>query len=1469
MALDVKIQQKINAYRQTHPKVKMSDEQIVSILVKNGEIVLTEDQKRSLFTNNSKHNDNIGLKLEKTAKKPNPEKTIYLQSGRKVVYSKLSNGKTVMKYYGADGNRINPDYFKKVEGQISISADGNSYTVTKNGKKQTLKAKNPTQGAIDQNIAKLNNQEKALNKAKKEQGWIGKGWDWFKNKTGIGDGSNKAQQQINAERKLLKQIKTGKISKKDFKETTGLDYTKENLAKFQKGELSQAETKINGYKEGQDMATDMVGDMVSGIAAVGIYTVAVAAAPVTGGASLLVGFGLATASGAAIKVGIKALDTVGTDKKYTLKDLKHDAATGAFSGGLAPVTAGLGGAVGKTVATKFGVQAIKTVGKEVAEEAAKGGVKSTLKAALANPAGYEYVGGTFAKRTASMAAEMATDGALGGAIDGGFRAGLDSDWDAETMLDGAIEGGVGGALFAPVIGGGMKALGKGAQKAFGKDNVKIDANGKKVADETPTVPEAQGTKETSNGNILEGGIKDTELDEVAPFAQRLEKTEKILNTEKEIKRIKTTLSNRVKDKTSTEENVLIQDIINKITPDNFELINTMLADKDISNETIFRILDSCKKPYKIGLLGFMNPVNIPIYLLQHFDLFPNIEMNSKVKSHYAKVLLDNKNVPRDAIAGILQNIDGSNIKLVKAALNNENFDFKHLPAILRNTLFDSGYYANGEKTASSTHVKFAETLINNPDFPQDCIADITFFYGLENVNRAFTKQLCEDSNFPKQQISNLLRNISHERNGAGYLFNTKEPKFKQKLAEKLVADKNCPNEYIADIIGSIDSKQKELFKQLYTDNNIPKSELSSILYLDYGMRKGLKKLNFADKINVLTNSAGVSDTTLKYLEKYNIKKSNIDSLVDNISMEMGLKKENIPISEISRKKLFTNYIANNSNIEETITHLDLNKFKQGIPMKYPRSQFVKDIEALVNNLTPEDKTFILDIFKLNIENGKMEGFPLIPRNNVNIKKELQPIFESIKEKIINFTQKNESKIDNPDLKKILDSVIEGCPEFATVIGKVQHGTHQYTVDVHTLKVLQNTFKDIDYQKLDDESKTVLKFSILLHDIGKKESIVDKMHYETSAKFAVSILDRYKLPARVKSRIIETIYNHHWFEQYNKNEISADVVNAMFRDPKSLQIGMIMAKADLAGVSGDFHFRITKTHNIEDFNEFFDKKKNELLIQQNVRYKNSNMVIDTKFTETSKRKFPTKTVNVKGNNYDVKVLNLTDETLPDDLFGFGFAKGTTRQNTRFLAHFNDRIKGLKVFMALSSSPTTESVQSLSMISLGNSRAYRNQTYGVITDVDMANVAQASNTNIGSGYKKNLRNFAKDLFSFWQVNTYVRDNFINELDKAGINLTTEEYAQLSKKIIDIQYSSQIVRDIKIGDKLIPAKLLRNALNASRDKLFEGSSHSEIVAINPRVKALVARVSSIEECDQDFLELATENNLPIVLIGHNGQH
>ena len=40
--------------------------------------------------------------------------------------------------------------------------------------------------------------------------------------------------------------------------------------------------------------------------------------------------------------------------------------------------------------------------------------------------------------------------------------------------------------------------------------------------------------------------------------------------------------------------------------------------------------------------------------------------------------------------------------------------------------------------------------------------------------------------------------------------------------------------------------------------------------------------------------------------------------------------------------------------------------------------------------------------------------------------------------------------------------------------------------------------------------------------------------------------------------------------------------------------------------------------------------------------------------------------------------------------------------------------------------------------------------------------------------------------------------------------------------------------------------------------------IPMLNPRVKALVAKASSIKECSSEFLEMASEYNLPILLIG-----
>lgn len=426
------------------------------------------------------------------------------------------------KYYGADGTQLKPEYFKKVEGNISISSEGTSYTLTKNGKKsKPIKAKDARLGVVDQNIVKLNNQEKRLKKTKKEQGFIGKGWDWLKNKTGIGDSSDKAQMQINAERDMLKQLRqpNAKIDQKQFEKITGQKYTKANLEKFKKGEFSQASQKVAGYQEGQEMAVDVVTDVAAGAASFTIYTLSIAAAPFTGGGSIALGGALAAGTGALVKTSVKYADAVSGGRKYTLNDAKKDASTGAVSGLLAPITAGAGGAIGKTVATKLGLQTIKTVGQEIGEDVVENSFKQTLKTSLMSPGAFKYVGEGTGKKILAYSSEVVTDGALNGGIDNGFRTAVNGG----SLLDVAKASGE-GALFAPLVGLGMKGTGLVLSRGIGK---KFVTHGKEVIENKRILLKqkmAQGNKvlQNSNTSIPKGALR-------APSSKFAETDEAFIN----------------------------------------------------------------------------------------------------------------------------------------------------------------------------------------------------------------------------------------------------------------------------------------------------------------------------------------------------------------------------------------------------------------------------------------------------------------------------------------------------------------------------------------------------------------------------------------------------------------------------------------------------------------------------------------------------------------------------------------------------------------------------------------------------------------------------------------------------------------------------------------------------------------------------------------------------------------------------
>ena len=311
---------------------------------------------------------------------------------------------------------------------------------------------------LENKLQELHKLQENLNKIKNEQGFIGKSWNWIKNKINIGDSYNKAETQIKLEAELINYIINNKEIdenfKNKFKEVTSFEFTNENFEKFKNGELLKSEEKVNAYKQGQDASTDTVADIISGITSFGIYGLSLAAAPFTGGASMAVGVVVASITGATIKSGIKAIEAYSGNKKYTKEEFKKDLFTGGINGILAPITGGIGGAVYKTVGKALGLKvATKAIGQQASKQLVKSATKSTAQKAFSETL----------KRATAYTASSATSGATWGALNNGAiniyeQVQSGEEFDTNEVLNSMVEGAAVGAMTGVVTGAGAKGL---------------------------------------------------------------------------------------------------------------------------------------------------------------------------------------------------------------------------------------------------------------------------------------------------------------------------------------------------------------------------------------------------------------------------------------------------------------------------------------------------------------------------------------------------------------------------------------------------------------------------------------------------------------------------------------------------------------------------------------------------------------------------------------------------------------------------------------------------------------------------------------------------------------------------------------------------------------------------------------------------------------------------------------------------
>lgn len=276
--------------------------------------------------------------------------------------------------------------------------------------------------------------------------------------------------------------------------------------------------------------------------------------------------------------------------------------------------------------------------------------------------------------------------------------------------------------------------------------------------------------------------------------------------------------------------------------------------------------------------------------------------------------------------------------------------------------------------------------------------------------------------------------------------------------------------------------------------------------------------------------------------------------------------------------------------ENLIKNFNFSQFgKNGIPLKYSRAKFLEDIKKCLLGLSEKEQNLILDYFEITFTEKGVDGIPLIrPVSNI-FSGECKTSADMILNHIENFLIYNETTFADIEMKEMFDEFIKIIPEFISLCGKLQHKTHDYSVDIHTLKVLQACINDKRYDELCDEDKTVLKIAVLLHDTGKKEGIITRGHAIQSAECANNILSRFDFSADFKTRIITTVENHHWFENYNKGEFSAEETSQKFSSLGNYKIAAIIAKSDFSSINDTFHLDIIGCNTNEEFEKYLANK----------------------------------------------------------------------------------------------------------------------------------------------------------------------------------------------------------------------------------------------------------------------------------------
>ena len=448
-----------------------------------------------------------------------------------------------------------------------------------------------------------------------------------------------------------------------------------------------------------------------------------------------------------------------------------------------------------------------------------------------------------------------------------------------------------------------------------------------------------------------------------------------------------------------------------------------------------------------------------------------------------------------------------------------------------------------------------------------------------------------------------------------------------------------------------------------------------------------KECNFKEtnlnRFNIATNSLKIDYLTInRKIETYeNIEKmiflletkypekrfEGIYETYNTLKNDLFPIQKPLPISEEAKQNAIQN-IFKVSDIKEPLTDfettlinsMDLldNYSTDGLPIKYTRKAFLKDLQMICEKDLDAEKIIKT---KLNIDIKKDEQGHFTAYNNIvaitnlNTNNELE---KEIYDCCYKFLYENEVQTEDENLNKYLNYIISAFPEFINLIGKKQHPMHIYSVDIHSLLVLADCFKNNAYKnKLNKDDKITLILSALLHDIGKKEREVDKEHPQTSARLSLGILSKIFPDKTFTNRVFNLISGHDFLEEMSTSKKAWETAQKfafLFRRQNDFEIAKIITEADLKAVN-------------EDYFDMFGPQLNSDRVKDidlNIAFYNSNgnALFTTPIIYPKRAEKKCKKV-INGKEYTI--INLHEIKANEDLGAYGFKEGLKKKDLRFL------------------------------------------------------------------------------------------------------------------------------------------------------------------------------------------------------------